>query len=659
MKKIILKKVIAFFLSFFCSVSVFAQAFPNVSAEIKKASLQHKKINSDSLLNLLKVYYKSPQVPDSLKRKAIRELCLLYGSNSNPEKNADSTLKYAYLLIDLGKKHNDKYVIFDGLLFKIDAMSDAHNYPKSLEYCVNGLKYADSVGVEGFEFYHAQLNLYYALNLRILGDNDKSIEQNLLAIDFLKKSKNYQLEDLIEYQIDLSRTLSLKRQTNQAQKYLFSALAATRKLGSTELEMYLYNEIASTYLDIEQPEKAINYVQASLKFFENTNDYFGLCEANFLAAKVFYQTKKYNKGIEYAQKALATSLNALPLRIIVNANELLYLCYKAKKQPKQALIFYEKFIEAKDKSFNQKNALEMSFLRKKIEDAELNNKIQQEENEIREHKKLRNFLFLGITILLIVLGALWYYYGLLNKKNTIVEVQKKEIETLNSGLEEKVKERTLALQQAYDEIKEAMQKGQTLERKRMAADLHDNIGSLLTAINISLDTINPKNLTEQEKKIYAGIIDMSENAYAEIRLLSHNLLPEELEKDGLRKALERLIVKLNNSHRIKFFLKIEKLNRQSRSIELNMYAICLELIQNIIKHSHATEASISIFEKAKVLWLEVRDNGKGLKTNVEKGMGLKNIQSRLDDIGGEFFVDTLNKGTRFVVSVPVDLVFES
>jgi signal transduction histidine kinase len=254
---------------------------------------------------------------------------------------------------------------------------------------------------------------------------------------------------------------------------------------------------------------------------------------------------------------------------------------------------------------------------------------------------------------------LWYYYRLLNKKNTIVELQKNEIETLNSGLEEKVKERTVALQKAYDEIKEAMQKGQTLERKRMAADLHDNLGSLLTAINISLDNINPENLSEREKKIYAGIVDMTENAYAEVRLLSHNLLPEELEKKGLETALERLVKKLNNSQKIKFSLIINQLSRQSKSVELNMYAICLELIQNIIKHSQATGAQLSVFEKRKVLWLEVIDNGKGLKKNVEKGMGLKNIQSRLDDIGGEFFIDSNDNGTKFIISVPLALVYES
>lgn len=661
MKMKILKKVIVFFIGFLYLSPAFAQnePFPDIANKLRKASSLHKKVNSDSLLNLLKIYYQSSQIPDSLKIKAVQELCKLYGSNTNPEKNADSTLKYAYVLIDLAKMNNDEQAVFEGLLFKIDAMNDAHNYPKSLEYCVNGLRYADSVGVKGFEYYHAQLHLYYALNLRTLGDNQNSIKQNLLAIDFLEKSKNLKPEDLIDYQIDLARTLSVNGQIDEAQKNLFKALYSARKIKSIELEMYLYNEIASTYLDLNQPENAENYVKVSQDFFTNSNDYYSLCEADFLMAKISYQLKKYDKSIKYALKSLDTPTNFLPLRIVVNANELLYLCHKAKNRPDKALGYYEKYIEAKDRVFNQKNALEMSFLRKRIEDTELNAKIEKEENEIKEQKKLRNYLITGLSLLIIMLLTLWYYYKVLNKKNTIVEIQKNEIEALNSGLEQKVKERTIALQQAYDEIKEAMQKGQTLERKRMAADLHDNLGSLLTAINISLDNINPENLSAHEKKIYASILDMTENAYAEIRLLSHNLLPEELEKEGLKMALVRLIKKLNDSQKIIFSLTIDQLSRHSRGVELNVYAICLELIQNIIKHSQATKADISVFEKGRVLWLEINDNGKGLKKNVEKGMGLKNIQSRLEDIGGEFFIDSNNGGVKFVISVPMSLVYEN
>jgi tetratricopeptide (TPR) repeat protein len=367
MKKKIPKKVMTSFIGFLCLSFALAQnkPFPDVINELRKASLQHKKVNPDSLLNLLKVYRNFAQVPDSFKIKAVRELCTLYGSNINPAKNADSTLKYAYLLIDLGKKNNNKQAIFDGLLFKIDAMSDAHNYPKSLEYCVNGLRYADSVGVKGFEYYYAQLHLYYALNLRTLGDNANSIKQNLLAIDFLKKSKNFKLEDLVDYQIDLARTLNVSGLIKEAQKKQFEILEIARQQHLPDLEMYIYNEIASIYLDLKQPKKAEEYVKVSRQFFENSNDFFSLCEADFLTSKIFYQLKNYDKSIEYALKALNTPFNALPLRIVVNANELLYLCYKAQKQTDKALIYYERFIEAKDKSFNQKNALEMSFLRKK------------------------------------------------------------------------------------------------------------------------------------------------------------------------------------------------------------------------------------------------------------------------------------------------------
>ncbi|WP_207219934.1 tetratricopeptide repeat-containing sensor histidine kinase [Emticicia agri] len=633
--------------------------FPDVVIELKNASLAHKKVNSDSLLYVLKSYYYSAQTPDFLKVKAVLELCKLYGLNTNPLKNADSTLKYAYLLINLGKKTNNSLTVFDGLLYKIDAMNDAHNYPKSLEYCVDGLRYADSVGVEGLEYYHARLHLYYALNLRTLGDHDNSIRQNIQAIDFLKKSKNYPTEELIDYQIDLARTLSVSGQNEAAKENLLMALSSAGKIKSRALEMYIYNELASIFLELNQPEKAEQYVRASRQFFENSNDYFSLCEAYFLTSKIFHQAKNYDKCIEFALKSLNVPANALALRIIINANELLYLSYKAKNQSDRALVYYEKYIESKERSFNKANALEMSFLRKTIEDAELNAKIEQEENLNKEQKKLRNYMIISISILLIMVAVLWYYYRLLHIKNTIVEKQKNEIEVLNSGLEEKVNERTIALQQAYDAIKEAMQKGQTLERKRMAADLHDNIGSLLTAINISLDNINTENLSEREKKIYAGILDMTENAYAEVRILSHNLLPEELEKEGLKMALERLIKKLNNSQKIHFSLIAEELNRHRKNIELNIYAICLELTQNIIKHSYATEAHVSIFEKGRILWLKVSDNGKGLKKNIERGMGLKNIQSRLEDIGGEFFIDSNNKGTEFIISVPLDMVYES
>jgi signal transduction histidine kinase len=147
---------------------------------------------------------------------------------------------------------------------------------------------------------------------------------------------------------------------------------------------------------------------------------------------------------------------------------------------------------------------------------------------------------------------------------------------------------------------------------------------------------------------------MTENAYSEVRILSHNLMPEELEKEGLENALKRMIQKINHNQRIHFDLVIDKLTYANKHIDLNIYSISLELVQNIIKHSRATEATIYLAQKGKDLLLEVTDNGRGIQENQQKGIGLKNIQGRLEAIGGELFIDSEpNKGTKFTILVPL------
>src|SRR5207237_9048760 len=144
------------------------------------------------------------------------------------------------------------------------------------------------------------------------------------------------------------------------------------------------------------------------------------------------------------------------------------------------------------------------------------------------------------------------FLGLITRNNWLINRQKLEIESLNTGLEEKVQQRTAELERANDqlraknrEIADALLRGQTQERKRVAADLHDNLGGLLAAIKVSLGALDPGRMPEREQLIYNNLLTMTKEAYAEIRYLSHNLQPEELEKQGLIKALTRLTEKLN------------------------------------------------------------------------------------------------------------------
>jgi signal transduction histidine kinase len=189
--------------------------------------------------------------------------------------------------------------------------------------------------------------------------------------------------------------------------------------------------------------------------------------------------------------------------------------------------------------------------------------------------------------------------------------------------------------------------GQTAERKRVAADLHDNLSSMLTAVRWNLMALNKNNLNESEHKAYDDILAMTTTAHDQVRLISHNLLPEELEKEGLTTALERLVNKLNRSGAVHFDLTITHLaERLSKKTEFELYS--LELTHNVIKHSEATEAEISLIQQDKCIHLIVSDNGKGLDENRQNGMGIQNVESRIKSLNGKWTISSQEgKGVVF------------
>lgn len=209
------------------------------------------------------------------------------------------------------------------------------------------------------------------------------------------------------------------------------------------------------------------------------------------------------------------------------------------------------------------------------------------------------------------------------------------------------KEQTLLRKNA--ELEAALLEGQTTERKRVAADLHDNLSSMLTAVRWNLMGLNKNNLSERERNLYDEVLTMTTSAHDQVRLISHNLLPEELEKEGLTRALERLVNKLNRSGTIHFNLTITHLaERLSKKTEFELYSIILELTHNVIKHSGATETEISLIRQDERIRLVFSDNGKGLAENRQSGMGIQNVESRVKSLNGKWHMHSREgKGVVF------------
>jgi two-component system, NarL family, sensor kinase len=211
------------------------------------------------------------------------------------------------------------------------------------------------------------------------------------------------------------------------------------------------------------------------------------------------------------------------------------------------------------------------------------------------------------------------------------------------------------LKRKNHQLKESLLKSQTFENKQVASELYDNLNTKLAALRWRLEAVDTRNWSEKESKNFKEIIETTNEVYDDVRLISHNMLPVELETEGLEGALQKLIGKLNNNTKIKFNLvSAQKIERFSSKIEYEIYTVILELVNNIIKHSKAKQAWISLSQEESKLVVSVNDDGIGIEENNQHGggVGLRNLASRIENLNGEWQIKN-QAGTSVVAKIPV------
>jgi signal transduction histidine kinase len=183
---------------------------------------------------------------------------------------------------------------------------------------------------------------------------------------------------------------------------------------------------------------------------------------------------------------------------------------------------------------------------------------------------------------------------------------------------------------------------QESERKRLAEDLHDSVGQVLSAIKLNLHRLDKSAVTDTAQPVLADTRRLADECISEIRNIISNVLPPVLTDYGLLEALEGLCIKIEENTGVKVELK-KNLNeiRFRPQIELAFYRIAQELFSNAIKHSAATVIHLTLTNEPGWLIMEFKDNGKGFNIDeVRQGFGLKNLQSRVKLISGEINIYT-------------------
>jgi len=197
-------------------------------------------------------------------------------------------------------------------------------------------------------------------------------------------------------------------------------------------------------------------------------------------------------------------------------------------------------------------------------------------------------------------------------------------------------------------------------QRNLSSDLHDNIGQLLSLTNVTLASVNLKDIEKSDKKIQAaqGLVEKS---IKEIRQLSKLMQGEKLLQQGLEEAVKQEVqwFQRNEYYKIYFESEIDRLPENNAAKDLFVYRLLQECLNNIIKHAEATMIYIKLSYERKKLLLEIRDNGKGFNKEEtllqNKGIGIQNMKRRVTLLNGDMQMDShANNGTAITFTIPYE-----
>lgn len=260
---------------------------------------------------------------------------------------------------------------------------------------------------------------------------------------------------------------------------------------------------------------------------------------------------------------------------------------------------------------------------------------------------LKSILILGLVIGVVLLVLLFFSILKLNRLKNELILKKSTIDSL-------LKEQELKFFNAIIKVQEK-------ERQRIAQDLHDRLGSLLSVAKLQYQSVEEylRKLNIPNLKQYSKANLLLDEACAEVRNISYSMISGTLMKFGLVAALEDLKESIQGINTINIDLFVHNYKNQlEQEVEITIYRIIQELVSNALVHANAHEITIQLMYGRNGLNIIVEDDGNGFDVNnisKDRGIGLKNIRYRVDEIKGELNIDSsLGKGTTVTIDIPLN-----
>jgi signal transduction histidine kinase len=433
---------------------------------------------------------------------------------------------------------------------------------------------------------------------------------------------------------------------------------------------YAYNRLAALFNEcgnpaINIPDSVFKYSELCIRLSEKTDNKPDLAASQNELCYQYVTKKEYDKALKLSRKSVAnfreSGMPFFAMNALLNQSS----AYIGMKEYEHALRsvreatnlcgiednrnlymrIYNQFAWICELTGNYRDAygflkishqLQLDFFKDRI-DLQINEQSAKydllvKEQRIKEEKKRSEFRQRQIVLLVIILVVLCiafvlsFFYLRLKKEGA-----------------------------HRQKLIEAMAESETNERKRIARDLHDGLGPVLSAVNHYFQAYLDAG-EEDKDAIQAKLKQVISEAIDEVSRISHNISPYVLENHGLITALNNFIAALSNHETITISFVSDFNERFDLKKELTVYRCITELLNNTMKHAEATKIMLGITRKGSVLSVVYSDNGKGFDTNLSKpeGMGLYNIKNRVESFGGTLvIVSSHRKGLMATIELPI------
>ncbi|HEX2937241.1 MAG TPA: sensor histidine kinase [Bacteroidales bacterium] len=507
-------------------------------------------------------------------------------------------------------------------------------YRQALDFHLKALKIAEKL--------NDKQNICISVNS--IGNIYMGLGQYKEALECFNRSLPIEKErgNLLGVSINLNNigcVYEARKDYEKALEYYRKSLDCNQQMNDSNGIAIGYNSIGEIYYKQNKLDKAEEYFRRALEINLKLNDlmYVANCYNNL--ANVSMAGKDNVKAVALYQKELDIALKIGSKSHAQSAYEGLSEGYRNLHNYEKAFNYYKASVQFADSMVNENNIRHVNLIHTQYESER-----KQQQIKLLEKEKHTSRLMAIISIIIagFVIVVLVFFFVNISQKR---KFDKQNLLIKEQQIRELQKDKQIL-------ASHAVLQGEETERQRLARDLHDGLGGMLSAVKLQLSSIKGNILVPSGKaEQFEKAIVMLDSSIKELRTVAHNMMPDALIKFGLKDALQDFCSKIASSSEIKVtFQYFGEQQRLEKSLEIALYRISQELINNVLKHAQASEVIIQLVCDKNRIHLTVQDNGAGFSlsdVDIRKSRGLQSIQARVESFNGRMDIASEpGKGTE-------------